>query len=421
MGVVYRGFDPDLRQAVAIKVIRKELLETATEKNARERFKNEAIAGRRLRHPNIVPVYEYGEENGSSYIVMAFIEGRRLKDVLDDGHRFTIAATLSLMKQLLEALAYAHRENVVHRDIKPANILYGQEGHILVADFGIARIGTSTLTTSGAVLGTPGYMSPEQCQGTPSDHRADLFAAGVVLYELLSGERPFRGDSGLAVAYQILNVEPVTPSRMNVEVSPAVDAVVAQAMAKRPADRFQSAQDFLRSLEGAVTSRRLGPAADIDLAPTIPGTHLEPGPTKKRTRGLAAAGLGAIVVLAAVAFVLNDDADVSRAPLDGTWNAVVRYDWGATHTEAFRFLVDREDLAGSASFLGVERGLLDGSLLDDRLSFTTKTTTVSGDEERVEVHRYRGRISGEEIRFIMQTEGGFSDHPPIEFTARRSP
>ena len=196
MGVVYRAFDPDLKQAVAIKVIRKELLEGAGEHHARERFKKEAIAGRRLRHPNIVPVYEYGEDGDRSYIVMALIEGRRLKDVLDGGQRFALRETLSVMEQMLEALDYAHRQHVVHRDIKPANLLYSEEGHLQVADFGIARIDASTLTLTGAVLGTPGYMSPEQCQGAPSDHRADLFAAGVILYELLSGERPFRASWG---------------------------------------------------------------------------------------------------------------------------------------------------------------------------------------------------------------------------------
>ena len=193
MGVVYRAFDPDLQQAVAIKVIRKELVEGCGGYLVRLRFKNEAIAGRRLRHPNIVPVYDYGEDHDCSFIVMDWVEGRQLKDVLESGHRFTLSEVLSITEQLLEALDYAHRRNVVHRDIKPSNILYGEAGQIQVVDFGIAKIESSTLTMTGAILGTPGHMAPEQCQGTPSDHRADIFAAGVILYELLTGERSAEG------------------------------------------------------------------------------------------------------------------------------------------------------------------------------------------------------------------------------------
>ncbi len=426
MGVVYRGYDPDLDQPVAIKVIRKELLEEAADKNIRERFKNEAIAGRRLRHPHIVPVYEYGEDGGSSYIVMALIEGRRLKDVLDSGRRFTLAETLSVMKQMLEALHYAHRQNVVDRDIKPANILYGDDRHIQIADFGIARIDASSLTTTGAVLGTPGYMSPEQCRGTPSDHRADLFAAGVILYELLSGGRPFRGSSGIAIAHQILNVEPMRPSQLDTELSPAVDAVVAKAMAKRPEDRFQSAEAFLAALERAVMSRRASAPSDCDAAPTIPGTRLAPALPRKRKLALAAGASIAIIGLAAAVFLIvdiqdTDTARVNRDTLDGTWKAVVTYDWGATHAEELSFHVDGDEVSGSASFLGVKRGILDGKLGDDGISFSTKTRETLGGQEKNTVHRYRGRLSEDAIRFVMQTEGGFTDHPPVEFTARRSP
>ncbi|MGQ0593899.1 MAG: serine/threonine-protein kinase [Gammaproteobacteria bacterium] len=421
MGVVYRGFDPDLKQAVAIKVIRKELLEGAGAHNARERFKKEAIAGRRLRHPNIVPVYEYGEDGDRSYIVMALIEGRRLKDVLDGGHRFALPETLSVMEQMLEALDYAHRQHVVHRDIKPANLLYSEEGQLQVADFGIARIDASTLTLTGAVLGTPGYMSPEQCRGAPSDHRADVFAAGVILYELLSGERPFRGSSGIAIAHQILNVEPAGPSRLNVEVPPAVDAVVAKAMAKGPDDRFPSARDFLASLEQALAGRRPSAALEMDAAPTIPGTRLEEPTPKTRKAMVAAAGLAATIALGAMAIRVAKEIGLPEARIDGTWQAVVTYDWGATHSESFLFRVDGDEVAGSASFLGTKRGVLGGTFGGDRISFDTRTRETLGDGEKETVHHYRGRISGDEIRFILQTEGGFSDHPPVEFTAKRTP
>ena len=274
MGVVYKGFDPDLRHAVAIKVIRRELVEGPGGEPMRQRFKNEAIAGRRLRHPNIVPVYEYGEDEDCSYIVMAFVEGRRLKDALDAGPRSSVPEALAITGQLLDALEHAHRNNVVHRDIKPANILVGEDGQLQIADFGIAKIDLAGLTRTGAVMGTPGYMSPEQCLGTPSDHRTDIFAAGVILYELLTSEQPFRANAALAIMQQVLTVDPVTPSALNLDVSPALDAVVAKAMAKRREERFQSAREFAEALKEAAKPRPV-PAEDIPSMPTITDTVFE--------------------------------------------------------------------------------------------------------------------------------------------------
>jgi formylglycine-generating enzyme required for sulfatase activity/predicted Ser/Thr protein kinase len=268
MGVVCKGYDPDLRQAVAIKVIRRELLEGPGGEQARLRFKNEAIAGRRLRHPNIVPVYEYGEDQDCSYIVMAFVEGRPLKEALDTGPRSSVSEALAITGQLLDALQHAHSNNVVHRDIKPANILVGEDGQLQIADFGIAKIDLVGLTRTGAVMGTPGYMSPEQCLGTPSDHRADIFAAGVILYQLLTGEQPFRAIAALAVMHQVLTVDPVRPSQINLDVSPALDAVVAKSMAKRREERFQSAREFAEALKEAAKPRP-ALAEDIRSMPTI--------------------------------------------------------------------------------------------------------------------------------------------------------
>lgn len=165
MGVVYKGFDPDLQQAVAIKVIRRELVDGPGGEQMRQRFKNEAIAGQRLRHPNIVPVYEYGEDDDCSYIVMAFVEGRPLKEALDAGTRSSVSEALATMEQLLDALDHAHRNNVVHRDIKSTNILVGEDGQLHVADFGIAKIDLAGLTRTGAIMGTPGYMSPSGARG----------------------------------------------------------------------------------------------------------------------------------------------------------------------------------------------------------------------------------------------------------------
>jgi predicted Ser/Thr protein kinase len=274
MGVVYKGFDPDLRQAVAIKVIRRELVDGPGGEQMRQRFKNEAIAGRRLRHPNIVPVYEYGEDDDCSYIVMAFVEGRPLKEALDTGQRSSVPEALDITGQLLDALQHAHHNYVVHRDIKPANLLVGEDGQLQIADFGIAKIDLAGLTRTGAIMGTPAYMSPEQCLGTPSDHRADIFAAGVILYQLLTGEQPFQGNAPLAVMQQVLTLDPVRPSQLNLDVSPALDVVVAKAMAKRREERFQSAREFAEALKEAAEPRPAR-AEGIRSAPTITGTVFE--------------------------------------------------------------------------------------------------------------------------------------------------
>ncbi len=301
MGVVYKAFDPDLRQTVAIKVIRRELLEDVGEQNWRQRFKNEAIAGRRLRHPNIVPVYDYGEEDDCSYIVMGFVEGRPLREVLRSGHRFSIPEALSVMEQLLDALDHAHGQKVVHRDIKPANVLVGEDGQLQVADFGIAKIDVAGLTRTGAVMGTPGYMSPEQCQGLPSDQRADIFAAGVILYELLTGERPFRANVEVAALQQVLSPQPVKPSELNLDVPLAIDQVVAKAMATRREERFPSAREFAVALERAV---RTGPtpAADVQSMPTITDTVPVRGDQRPRNTGKSVLATAAVAESHTVAY-----------------------------------------------------------------------------------------------------------------------
>ena len=192
-------------------------------------------------------------------------------------------------------------------------------------------------------------------------------------------------------------------------------------MAKGPDDRFPSARDFLGSLEQALAGRRPGAAPDLDAAPTIPGTRLEePTPTTRKVL-VTGVGLAAIIALGTMAIRAAKEIGLPPARIDGPWQAVVTYDWGATHRENFLFHVDGDEVAGSASFLGTKRGVLGGRLADDRISFDTKSRETLRDGEKETVHHYCGRISGDQIRFSMQTEGGFSDHPPVEFTAKRSP
>jgi serine/threonine-protein kinase len=201
------------------------------------RFKNEARAAGRLMHPHIVAVYEYGEDDNVAFIAMEFVEGAGLREHLNRRDTFDFAQLVRLMRQLLEALEFAHDRGVVHRDIKPSNLIVSEDGKLKVADFGIARVDTTNLTQAGMIIGTPSYMSPEQCRGLDSDTRADLWSAGVVMYELLTGEKPFRGTLE-TIAYKICHEEPPAPSTLSKLKLPAdVDRLVATALAKAPEAR----------------------------------------------------------------------------------------------------------------------------------------------------------------------------------------
>ena len=244
MGIVYRGFDPQIERDVAIKTIRKDLVEPELAAQYMARFRNEAKAAGRLHHPNIVGVYEYGEDAAVTFIAMEYVEGTGLREYLNRRRSFDFAQLVALMSQLLDALEFAHAHGVVHRDIKPSNLIVTGAGVLKVADFGVARVDTSNLTTAGMVIGTPSYMSPEQCRGLEADPRSDLFSAGVVLYELLTGEKPFRG-SVESIAYKICHEEPEPPSHLSTLKMPvAVDRLVATALAKASASRFPSARAF---------------------------------------------------------------------------------------------------------------------------------------------------------------------------------
>ena len=248
MGVVYKGFDPNIERLVAIKTIRKDLVEPELAVQYMARFKNEAKAAGRLHHPNIVGIYEYGEDDTVAFIAMEYVEGTGLREYLNLRMSFDFAQLVALMSQLLNGLEFAHGRGVVHRDIKPSNLIVTKEGQLKVADFGVARIDTSNLTTAGMVIGTPSYMSPEQCRGREADARSDLFSAGVVLYELMTGVKPFRGTVQ-SIAYKICHEEPEPPSALaTLTLPPAVDQLVAKALSKDPAARFQDARAFHTAL-----------------------------------------------------------------------------------------------------------------------------------------------------------------------------
>ncbi len=264
MGLVYEGRDPNLDRRVAIKTIKVENLSDEAAAEYEVRFRTEARSAARLQHPNIVSVYDSDRDGDIAFLVMEYVEGDDLKHHLDKGKVYTLEQTLSIMTELLSALGYAHQQKIVHRDIKPANLLVQASGSVKLADFGVARIQDSgdATRTQGSIVGTLKYMSPEQLEGRPIDARADLFAAGVVLYQLLTSQRPFDGDTDFAVIQKIVNHTPAAATFYNAKLPPAIDAVVAKALAKSRDLRYATALDFSNALQAACRQ-----ASDVTIAP----------------------------------------------------------------------------------------------------------------------------------------------------------
>jgi eukaryotic-like serine/threonine-protein kinase len=252
MGVVYRGFDPDIRRLVALKTIRRQLGEGGNAAESAARFRNEAQAAGRLQHPGIVGVYDFGDDGRIAYIAMEFVEGRTLAHYIANRQKFGDADIACLVGQVLDALQHAHEHGVWHRDVKPSNVMITPQGRAKIADFGIARTENSGLTMANSVLGTPMYMAPEQFTGRGIDHRIDLYAVGVLLYQLVAGRPPFVGSPEV-LAYKVVNDMPAAPSSVEGEGRSArFDAIVAQALAKDPAQRFPGALAFRQALAEAL-------------------------------------------------------------------------------------------------------------------------------------------------------------------------
>src|SRR5712691_4969485 len=246
MGVVYRAFDRELQEPVAIKTLRPEAMAGGTA--ALERFKQEIRLARRIAHRNVVRTYDLGEQNGMYYLTMEYVEGTSLKQLIVTRGKLPVAVTLTVGKQLCRALEVAHAEGVIHRDIKPQNIVVEPSGFLKVMDFGIARLANPPqgkgLTEAGTSIGTPDYMSPEQLSGAELDPRSDLYAAGVVLFECLTGRVPFEAETTWALVAKHLEEEPPDPRKFNGDVPPELGAVIVKAMAKAPADRYATAAEL---------------------------------------------------------------------------------------------------------------------------------------------------------------------------------
>jgi eukaryotic-like serine/threonine-protein kinase len=295
MGMVYEGFDPIIERKVAIKTILGEYLEAADMEDAVARFRREAQAGGRLQHPGIVGVYEYGHEGDMAFIVMEYVEGQELKRMLGGGKRLDLIDVFEIMKQLLAALDYSHKQGVVHRDIKPANLMIQPGPKVKVMDFGIARLESSSLTQVGTVVGTPTHMSPEQLTGLPADGRADLWSSGVILYEMLTGTSPFIADSPMAVMHKVLQTQPERPTVLNPALPAGFDNIVARALAKKPDERFQNAREFAATLvqafQGKVVSAtataRPAVSATVREGPRPAGVSLPPETLAEIERSLS--------------------------------------------------------------------------------------------------------------------------------------
>ena len=339
MSTVYRGTDTKLGRQVAIKVMRAHL---AGDEQFRTRFRQEAQSASRLAHPSIVRVLDAGDDliqTGEGpqrlpFIVMEYVDGQNLRELTAQG-RLSIAETCRVVDAVLTALEYSHRAGIVHRDIKPANIMITQSGQVKVMDFGIARAVSETSSTvqeTTAILGTAAYFSPEQAKGETVDGRTDLYSTGILLYELLSGDVPFRGDTAVAVAYQHVSERPEPPSTREPEITPELDRVVLHALAKDRARRFQSASEFREALRlaAAGTMPRLGKESDQSNVLFSAGEEVSPsdlalrrlsevsGSTRSQSRPpvlwVWAAILTVVAVVAAVVFWLVALAPKSFAP-----------------------------------------------------------------------------------------------------------
>jgi hypothetical protein len=250
MGTVYRALQPSLNRYVAIKVLPEYL---ARDREFVERFRHEATTAASLQHPNILTVYDVGQEGSQHYIVMQLLEGCTLAQVIEREHTLSLPRTVRILSQVAAALDYAHQHQIVHRDVKPANIFVGPSDHVTLMDFGIVKALSGTrLTRTGVTVGTPEYMSPEQVEGRTVDHRSDLYSLGIVLYQMLTGRVPFAADTPASIMYAHVHTLPTPPSQLNPATVPPIETVVLKALTKDPEARYQSGEQMVAALNAAI-------------------------------------------------------------------------------------------------------------------------------------------------------------------------
>jgi serine/threonine-protein kinase len=314
MGIVYKALDPDIDRKVAIKTIRFDLASEETDnEEIMQRFMREAQAAGKLTHPNIITIFDVGREEDLTYIVMQFIEGPSLQRLIAQGEKFSIPEVVKLMEQVCNGLDYAHQNGIVHRDIKPGNILLDNNKRAYICDFGVARVDTSTLTQSGTAVGTPSYMSPEQVMGKKIDKRSDIFSIGCILYEFLTGRRPFEAESITTVIYKIINEEPPAISEIKKGLPAGFEKIINRALAKDPNERYQNCKQLVEDL------RNLDKLSDKTIAVTVakelpvPDEEEEEEEVPKKEKKKRRLGLilgitipAALIILAGGAYFYNE-------------------------------------------------------------------------------------------------------------------
>ena len=301
MAVVYRAYQPSLNRYVAIKVLPPQL---SFDQQFVDRFQREARAAANLRHPNIVVIHDVGHHDGTYYIVMEYLEGRTLKELVEQTGPLPPQRAARIVEQIAAALDYAHQRGFVHRDVKPANVFVGEGDRVTLTDFGIAKAASETehLTRTGTLMGTPEYMSPEQAEGGAVDHRTDLYALGVVLYQMLVGHVPFRGTTPHAVLHNVIYEAPLPPRQFNPDLSPALEQVVLKAIAKQPGDRYQQGSALVKDLRRALAE----PGTKAVIAP--PPRSAKPTRPRRSPIPWILGGIAAVVLLLLFAlFLLGGD------------------------------------------------------------------------------------------------------------------
>jgi len=307
MGVVYEGLDPNIGRRVAIKTARKDVMEASgLAEEMMERFLREARAAGNLNHPNIITIYDSAEEDGLAYIAMEYVEGGDLRETIENRRSLEIEGIAEIGATICDALAAAHDQGVIHRDIKPANILTPRNGPLTLADFGIAHVADSNLTQDGAMIGTPHYMSPEQFMGHKVDGRSDLFSVAIILYELLTGEKPFSGEALSTVMHHVIKTMPAAPSELNLNVPPSLDQVVLKGLAKRPAERYVDGRAMAAALREAI---KPAPDACIVLGGSADATVIQGAAAEAQPDATVVSGGHSMPV---------PSATMSKQPLDST-------------------------------------------------------------------------------------------------------
>jgi serine/threonine-protein kinase len=326
MGVVFRAFDPQIQRQVAIKTISVAPHALGGDLDYQQRFQREVHAAGRLSHPGIVTIFDAGEdpESGDPYLVMEYVSGEPLSKVLSRDRKLPLPLALQYAQEIAEALDYAHNQGVIHRDIKPANILITPDGHAKITDFGVAWLNRE-MASIGEIVGSPAYMAPEQMAGKPADARSDLFSLGVVLYSMVTGFRPFQGNSAKTVCFKIMNIEPVPVTSFQSDIPPELDAIVSRAIAKNPEDRFASGAVLARELQAFRDKDFAGSDTDRFLARVAQDESAwESVPLPPRNRGPWPLVAASLAVLVAAGVFVREMTRARNVPLPPAVIAAVR-------------------------------------------------------------------------------------------------